>query len=113
MTTVLRRIDSAVATRTPFFISTPNLHFLVTSQFDTEFRASLHLSDVCTADGMPLVWIAKLLGIPIRERLAGSDLFEALKSTKGVDPLKVFLFGGAEGVAASACEKINSHGGGL
>ena len=113
MATVLRRIDSAIATRAPFFISTPNLNFLITSQFDAEFRASLHLSDVCTADGMPLVWIAKILGIPIRERLAGADLFEALKSTKDVDPLKVFLFGGAEGVAASACEKINAHGGGL
>jgi N-acetylglucosaminyldiphosphoundecaprenol N-acetyl-beta-D-mannosaminyltransferase len=113
MATVLRRIDNAVATRAPFFISTPNLNFLITSQSDAEFRASLQLSDVCTADGMPLVWIAKLLGIPIRGRLAGADLFEALKDSKDVDPLKVFLFGGADGVAASACDRINSHGCGL
>jgi N-acetylglucosaminyldiphosphoundecaprenol N-acetyl-beta-D-mannosaminyltransferase len=112
MATALRRIESAVARRTSLLISTVNLNFLVTSQFEPEFRASLLLSDFCTADGMPVVWVARILGIPIRERLAGADIFETLKSTK--DParrLKVFLFGGAEGVAAAACKKLNSESG--
>jgi len=114
MATVLRRIESAVSTRTPFFISTANLNFLVASQFDAEFRTSLLLSDLCTADGMPIVWIARLLGVPIRERLAGSDLFEALKSKSDpTNPIKIFLFGGAEGVAAAACKKLNSEGCGM
>ena len=33
MHAVLRRIESAAADRTPFLISTPNLNFLVNSQF--------------------------------------------------------------------------------
>ena len=108
MADVVRQIAAAIASRTPFLISTPNLHFLVTSQTDAEFRASLSLSDVCTADGMPLVWLSRLLGIPIRERVAGADVFEALK--KNVNgPVRVFLFGGAEGLAAAACERINSE----
>jgi N-acetylglucosaminyldiphosphoundecaprenol N-acetyl-beta-D-mannosaminyltransferase len=79
---------------------------LVTSQTDAEFRASLLLSDLCTADGMPLVWLSRLLGIPIRERVAGADVFEALKNVNG--PLRVFLFGGAEGIATAACKRMNS-----
>jgi UDP-N-acetyl-D-mannosaminuronic acid transferase (WecB/TagA/CpsF family) len=42
-----------------------------------EFRESLLISDLCPVDGMPLVWIAHLLGIPIQGRLSGSDIFDA------------------------------------
>ena len=79
MKTALGKIEAAVANSTPFLISTANLNFLATSQLDAEFRASLLRSDLCTADGMPIVWIARLLGIPVRERLAGADIFEELK----------------------------------
>ena len=113
MATVLRQIKVAVASRMPLLISTLNLNFLVTSQSDEEFRASLFLSDLCTPDGMPLIWLARLLGIPIRERVAGADLFEALKAQDATAPLKVFLFGGAEGVAAAACDKVNLQSSGL
>jgi len=32
------------------------------SQLDREFREALILSDLCTADGMPIIWIAWLMG---------------------------------------------------
>ena len=114
ITTALGKIRTAAAKRRPFLISTANLNFLATSQVDAEFRTSLLQSELCTADGMPIVWIARLLGIPVRERVAGSDIFEELKLSR--DPnseLKVFLFGGAEGVAESACKNLNSRSGGL
>src|SRR5262245_29076667 len=98
MHAVLRRCEAAAGGRTPFLISTANLNFLVKSQFDSDFRESLILSDLCTADGMPIVWIAWLAGIPIKNRIAGSDIFDALKAEHSIaHPLKVFLFGGPEG----------------
>jgi N-acetylglucosaminyldiphosphoundecaprenol N-acetyl-beta-D-mannosaminyltransferase len=110
MTTALRRIETAAASGQPFLMSTVNLNFLVASRSDVDFRESLLLSDLCTADGMPVVWIARLLAIPIRERVAGSDIFAALSSSKNIArPLKVFLFGGAPGAAAAACENINAR----
>ena len=78
------------------------------------FRESLLLSDLCTADGVPVVWIARLIGVPIKERVAGSDLFDALKADHASEtPLKVFFFGGADGVAATACDALNNAKGGL
>jgi N-acetylglucosaminyldiphosphoundecaprenol N-acetyl-beta-D-mannosaminyltransferase len=98
----------------PFFLSTPNLNFLVTSRTDPEFRESLLVSDLCPADGMPIVWLARLLGVPLKERIAGSDIFEALKSARpGTGRLSVFLFGGEEGVGAAACQKLNADAGGM
>jgi N-acetylglucosaminyldiphosphoundecaprenol N-acetyl-beta-D-mannosaminyltransferase len=109
---MVRNIEKAAANATPMLISTTNVNFLRTSRRDSDFRASLILSDICTADGMPIVWLGRLLGIPMKERVAGSDLFDLLKCTRSTRPLKVFLFGGAKGVAATAEAKLNAQQGG-
>jgi N-acetylglucosaminyldiphosphoundecaprenol N-acetyl-beta-D-mannosaminyltransferase len=112
--TLLRTVDSAVQQDAPFLISTPNVNFLIKSHTNKEFRESVLRSDYCLADGMPLIWIAKLLRIPINERIAGSDLFGRLRSTVGkARRLKIFLIGGGEGVAETVARKLNSEGGGL
>jgi N-acetylglucosaminyldiphosphoundecaprenol N-acetyl-beta-D-mannosaminyltransferase len=114
MPAVLHSIDAAAANTAPFLISTPNLNFLISSQTDPEFRESLLLSDLCPPDGMPIVWIARLMGIPIKRRIAGSDIFEALKARRGPErPLKIFLFGATDLVAAAAAERLNSNSVGL
>jgi N-acetylglucosaminyldiphosphoundecaprenol N-acetyl-beta-D-mannosaminyltransferase len=113
-TSLMQSMEIASTHELPFLISTPNVNFLVTSQRSDEFRESILLSDLCLADGMPLIWIAKLLRIPINERIAGSDLFGRLKSANRADrPLRVFLFGGAEGLAAAVCKKLNAQQCGL
>jgi N-acetylglucosaminyldiphosphoundecaprenol N-acetyl-beta-D-mannosaminyltransferase len=109
---VVRRIGVAMAGDEPFLISTPNLNFLVTAQVDRDFRESLLLSDLCPADGVPIVWISRLLGIPIKARVAGSDIFDRLKfGPKG--SVKAFLFGGRHGVAETAEEVLNCESSGV
>ena len=107
----VHRVYEAVKRSAPLFISTPNLNFLVASQDDPEFRESVCQSDLSLADGMPLVWMAKLLGIPICERVAGSDFFASLGALVGSSrqKLSVFFFGGMEGVANRACEVLNAE----
>ena len=114
LATVVRQVEDAVAERSALLISTPNLNFLVSSLSDEEFRESLLESDLCPPDGAPIVLIARLLGLPIKERAAGADLLERLQS-RGVDArrLTVFLFGGAEGVAEAAGKKLSARPGGL
>ena len=90
------------------FLTTPNLNFLITAQRDAAFYQSVIDSDLNVADGMPIVWVAKLLGIPIKERVAGSDLFAGLSQLKGRDKkISVFFFGGQEGIAAKASAELN------
>lgn len=111
---LLRSMELARDAGAPFLISTPNVNFLVTSQISDAFRESMLQSDLCLADGMPLIWIAKLLRIPIRERIAGSDLFGRLKSANAAGSrLRVFLLGGAEGLAAAVGAKLNAERSGL
>jgi N-acetylglucosaminyldiphosphoundecaprenol N-acetyl-beta-D-mannosaminyltransferase len=109
---VVQRIGTALTRDTPYLISTPNLNFLVSSQVDPEFRESLLRSDLCPVDGVPIVWISRLLGAPIRERVAGSDIFDRLKSQDS-RPAKIFLFGGPEGVAETASRVLNAQSNGV
>jgi N-acetylglucosaminyldiphosphoundecaprenol N-acetyl-beta-D-mannosaminyltransferase len=101
-------IGHAVRTRRPLFFSTPNLNFLVSSRTDAAFRDSILHSDLAVADGMPLLWLARLLDIPIVERVAGSDVFEALLRGEG-GPLSVYFFGGPPGVAQRACDAVSGR----
>jgi N-acetylglucosaminyldiphosphoundecaprenol N-acetyl-beta-D-mannosaminyltransferase len=114
MAALLRAVEEAAAVKAPFLISTPNLNFLVNSLLDAEFRESVLLSELCPVDGMPIIWIARLLGLPIKDRVAGSDMFEAFRSRDNcAQPLTIFLFGGAEGVVEAAAKALKARPGGL
>lgn len=108
----MNRLRDAKHAKKPCFLTTPNLNFLALSQQDADFRNSVLYSDIVIADGAPIVWIAKLLGIPISERVAGSTLFEAL-GKEWRRKLTVYFFGGPSGVAAEASKHINQNSTGL
>src|SRR5580692_3482738 len=67
MPSTVERIEAAIANKRPFLLSTPNLNFLMNSQSDASFRETLVFSDLCPPDGMPLLWIGRLIGIPLGE----------------------------------------------
>lgn len=108
----MSRLRDAKYKKTSCFLTTPNLNFLALVQDDPDFRNSVIDSDIVIADGAPIVWIAKLLGIPISERVAGSTLFEAL-GQEWRRKMAVYFFGGPEGAGAEACSRINEKSTGL
>lgn len=109
---LIAAMDAAAARREPFLISTLNVNFLIKSQENADFRDSLLSSDLCLVDGMPLIWMAKFLKVPIQERVAGSDLFGRLKARTSTR-LRVFLFGGTGDLVSRVGEKLNAEKGGL
>lgn len=104
----LALLERARQQRSRCFLSTPNLNFLIASQADPAFRQSVCRSDLSVADGMPVVWFGRLLGLPLRERVSGSGLFERLRRSAG-RPWRVFFFGGPPGVAERACERLAAN----
>ena len=105
-------LRDAVACQRASFLSTPNLNFVIAAQADEAFRNSVLHSDLSVADGMPLVWVARLLRIPMPERVAGSGLFERLRESTG-RPIAVYFFGAPDGVAERACDRLNEVASGL
>jgi len=92
------------------FLTTPNLNFLIAAQEDDAFYQSVIDSDISSADGMSVVWLAKLLGIPLKGRVAGSDLFAELSQLKQREKkISVFFFGGQAGIAEQASLQLNQN----
>lgn len=106
--TLRQSIDS----RKRCFFSTPNLNFVVGCLSDAEFRASVLQSDLNLADGWPVVAIGRLIGAALPERVAGSSLFERLRNSARRPPVAVYFFGGPDGAARAACERINANASG-
>lgn len=108
-----RRVQHATEQRHPCLISTANLNFVIAARNDDRFRDSVIHSEMCVADGMPIVWVARLLGLPVRERVAGATLFEHLKESLRRPRVRIYFFGGPDGVGKRACDRINERHGGV
>jgi N-acetylglucosaminyldiphosphoundecaprenol N-acetyl-beta-D-mannosaminyltransferase len=94
-------------------VSTLNVDFLVNSlgyaftrPRHPELLNVLRSSDIVTADGFPIIWLSKIVGKPLKQRVTGSDLTPALAARAAKEGLSLFLLGGGEGVAAAAAKSL-------
>ncbi|PHS68209.1 MAG: hypothetical protein COB23_09550 [Methylophaga sp.] len=108
LSSAVNRIESNISQQEACFLSTPNLNFVITTQTEPEFFQSVVDSDLSVADGMPLIWVSKFLGIPLTERVAGSTLFDELSKYQiKMEKIKIFFFGGQVGIAEQAHQQLN------
>jgi len=85
----------------------------VNLQRDPEFREIYDQAALVLADGVPLLWAARFLGTPIREKLSGSDVFHDLCRLAAERGFRVFFLGGREGAAMRAAEVVRRRYPGL
>lgn len=100
MEETLQRVDSLIRAGRPHQQVVVNVDKLVKASGDAELRRIINDCDLVNADGMPVVWAARLLGKPLKERMAGIDLFEALMQRAAERGWRVFLLGAREDVVA-------------
>ena len=87
-------------------IFTPNPEIIMCARDDEEMREILNSADLCTADGIGVVYGSKILGDPVPERVAGFDLTCALLERLSKTGDGVFLFGAKPGVAETAKKNL-------
>ena len=93
----------------PCVVFTPNAVMLDACRRDTSLCELLCRASLSLPDGMGVIRVSKRLGMPLRERVAGIDFGEALLARAERDGLRVFLLGGADGVAARAGERLRER----
>lgn len=106
-------VRCAAVTRTPLMLATPNVNFAALAARDPGFRGAVLACDRFFADGMPIVWLSRFTGRPLPERVSGSSLFLELARQAGERPLRVFFFGGEDGVAEAAAGNVSRLGPGM
>ncbi len=100
------RIATFARSGQPHQVVTVNLDFLSIADRDADFEATLNQADLAVADGMPLVWLSRLKGEPLEERVAGVELVMESCRVGAEFGSKVFLLGAAPGVAEAAGRRI-------
>jgi N-acetylglucosaminyldiphosphoundecaprenol N-acetyl-beta-D-mannosaminyltransferase len=105
----LALIDQFVHDGAPHQICTVNPEFIMTAQRDAEFKRILQHSALNLPDGIGVVWAARRLGQPLRERVAGSDLVDLIADRAQRTGWRIFLLGAAEGVAEQAAISLQER----
>ena len=73
---------------------------MVAMQTDLKLRQSVNSCDLINADGQSVVWASRILGQPLKERVAGIDLMENLVELAYKKNYKIFFFGAKEEVVS-------------
>jgi N-acetylglucosaminyldiphosphoundecaprenol N-acetyl-beta-D-mannosaminyltransferase len=104
MEETLRTIEGFIQSGKPHQHVVINVDKLVKASQDPELRRIINECALVNVDGMPVVWASRLLGKPLKERVAGVDLFEALMRRAGEKGWRVFLLGAREEVVSAVAE---------
>lgn len=95
----LDEVDRLIQRGEPGFFITANLNYAMLCGVDPRLRTVNEQAAFLVADGMPLVWYSRFVRRPLPERVAGADLIFALLERSAERRYRVFLLGGAPGVA--------------
>jgi N-acetylglucosaminyldiphosphoundecaprenol N-acetyl-beta-D-mannosaminyltransferase len=98
MEQTLEKIEGFVRSERPHQHVVVNVDKLSKAARDPELRRIINACALISADGMPVVWASRLLGKPLKERVAGIDLFECLVRRAAEKGWRVFFLGAEEEV---------------
>ena len=105
MAETLDRIENSIFSKKQIHHCVINAGKVVKMQSDEKLQESVISSDIINADGMSIVWAARLLGHEIKERVAGIDLMDNLVGLAHEKKYKCFFLGAKEQVV----KKIVNH----
>jgi N-acetylglucosaminyldiphosphoundecaprenol N-acetyl-beta-D-mannosaminyltransferase len=97
----------------PFQVATVNPEFVMLARRDGDFRRTLHNASLRVPDGVGLQIAARILGTSLRGRVPGVELVDALSESAAQRGDKLFLLGGAPGVAEAAAQRLTRDHPGL
>lgn len=112
-TEAVQSIDALVQSGKPHQVVTVNPEFLVMAQSNKEFRRILNAAPVSLADGVGLLWAARITGSPLKGRVTGVDTVLSLAGLAAEKGYRVFLLGAKEGIARSAGQRLQERWPGL
>jgi N-acetylglucosaminyldiphosphoundecaprenol N-acetyl-beta-D-mannosaminyltransferase len=90
------------------YVVTPNVDHIVILDKHIKFKQAYDKAALTVIDGNPVLWAARMFGEKVPCTVRGSDLTPAIFEcfNRNREPLKVFLLGAPEGVAAKAGKLI-------
>ncbi len=100
------RCRALLETDAGHYVVTPNPEIVWLARKMPELKAALNGADLVIPDGIGIIYAARLLGTPLKERVPGIELTEELLAYAASADLPVFLLGAKPGVSERAGEKL-------
>ena len=98
MDETIRRVEEIIKRGIPTQHVVINASKVNLMEKDLKLRKIVNACPLINADGASIVWAAKKLGVPLKERVTGIDLFQRLVELSDKKGYKIYLFGAKEEV---------------
>src|SRR5690606_29850171 len=109
MQETLQKVDETIIKGEQLHHVVVNAGKIVALQKDLQLRQSVNESDLINADGQAVVWASKVLGKPLKERVAGIDLMVNLVELAHQKKYKIFFFGAKEEIVKQVVENYTKQ----
>ncbi len=116
LSSIFNMVEDYAVDGRPRQVATVNVDFVVNTLTwrlknirHPELIDILRRADLVVADGMPIVWTSKLLGLPLKERVTGADLTPKLAEEAAKRQKSLFFLGGKGDVGQKAADVLKSH----
>lgn len=107
MQETLEKVKKAVKDNQQIHHTVVNAGKIVALQKDKELQQSVNSADLINADGQAVVWASKILKKPLKERVAGIDLFVQLLELAHQNHFPVYLLGAKPEILQSLVDKLS------
>ncbi len=106
MTETIADIEQMIKGNKKSYVVAINVDVVMKIEDDSYLKKVVDDADMVLVDGKPLVWISKLHGKPLKEKISGSDLVPLLCEVAAEKGYKIFIIGGKDGIAEQAKQKL-------
>ena len=113
MSELLDLCEEAIRQRVQLLLGVVNVAKLVNSRKNMQLRKSIETADIILADGLGVVWLSKLMGQPLPERVAGIDIMSGLLKRANLEHYRVYFLGARKEVVEKVVEHVQKNYPGL
>ena len=89
-----------------YYVVTPNPEIVMLARDNPDMLSAVKDAELVIADGIGVIYGARILGTPLRDRIPGIDFTTALMEKMNEEGRSLFLFGAKPGVAEKAAENL-------
>jgi len=91
------------------YVVATGMHGVMHAQKDPEFMDIINSADMFVADGISLVWLARVKGFRLRKRVSGADLMSAFLPLAEKKGYSVFFYGDTDETLQALQERLSER----
>lgn len=106
MQEAIEKIEGFIQSQKPHHVVTSDANAILRAQEDEEYAGILRRAALITPDGFGVVWGARLMNLPVYERVTGVDMVTGICERAAAKGYSIYILGSEPGIAATAAEKL-------